>query len=59
MSCLHRAVEVKTSKQHYMGHIVGELYKSGSFYVKINKVIKGSKKINSTGKFLYNQCVFN
>jgi hypothetical protein len=58
MSDLNRSVTVRTPRQEYKGIIVGELYKSGSFYVKITEVSKGTKKIGQTGKFSYRQVHF-
>ena len=43
-SVLGMQVEVKTPRQHYIGNVIGHLFKRNNYDVKINTVFKGNKR---------------
>jgi hypothetical protein len=57
---LGRRVEVKTSRQHYFGQVVGHIFGKGSslgkYDVRITTVIQGNKKTGQVGRFSTLDC---
>jgi hypothetical protein len=57
-SNLGRVAEVITPRTHYRGVVRSELFKSGSYEIKITEVIKGRKKVGQYIKARYSDVSF-